>query len=122
MFVSVPDEVIVVRLSADKKSSIGFRASMDRPADFAVQTKGQNSLVLREGPDHKDEIRFAGETLVLPAGGSVHAENSEIVVTDADSAVILIAAATTFKGGPFAGGDPVARCEGALAQAAQTLH
>ena len=117
MFASVPDEVIVVRLSADRKGSIRFRALMDRPEDFAVQTKGQDTLLLREGPAHKDEIRFAGETLVLPTGGSVRTENSDLVVTDADSVVVLIAAATTFKGGPSLGGDPVARCESVLAQA-----
>lgn len=116
-FASVPDEVIVVRLSADRKGSIRFRAMMDRPEDFAAETKGQDTLLLREGPSHKDEIRFAGEALVLPAGGSVRAENSNLVVTDADSVVVLITAATTFKGGPFLGGDPVARCDSVLAQA-----
>jgi len=117
VFASLPDEVIVVRLTADKKGAIGFSASMDRPADFTVNARGQDALVLREGPDHKDQIRFAGETLVLPAGGSVHAVGSEIVIAAADSVTILIAAATDFKGGPFAGGDPEAQCERALAQA-----
>jgi len=117
VFASVPDEVMVVRLSADRKGGINFRVSMDRPADFSVHTRAHDTLVLREGPAHKDEIRFAGEALVLPAGGSVHAEGSELVVADADSVVILIAAATDFKGGPFMGGDPEAQCERALAQA-----
>jgi alpha-L-fucosidase 2 len=117
VFASVPDEVIVVRLSADRKGAIGFRVSMDRPSDFTVKARGQDTLVLREGPDHKDEIRFAGEALVLPTGGSVHAEGSELVVADADSVIILIAASTDFKGGPFAGSDPEAQCERALVQA-----
>ena len=117
VFASVPDEVIAVRLSADKKGAISFRASMDRPADFSVHTRGQDTLILREGPEHKDQIRFVGEALVLPTGGSVHAEGAEIVVADADSVTILIAAATDFKGGPFTGGDPEAQCERALAQA-----
>lgn len=116
-FASVPDEVIVVRLSADKKGAISYRLSMDRPADFSVRTRGQNTLVLREGPEHKDAIRFAGEALVLPTGGGVHAEGSELVIADADSVTILIAAATDFKGGPFAGDDPEATCESVLAQA-----
>ena len=34
VFASVPDEVIVVRLTADRKGLIGFRATMDRPSDF----------------------------------------------------------------------------------------
>ena len=117
VFASVPDEVIVVRLSAGKKGAISYRLSMDRPADFSVHTRGQDTLVLREGSDHKDQIRFAGEALVLPTGGSVHAEGSELVIADADSVTILIAAATDYKGGPFAGGDPEAQCERVLAQA-----
>jgi len=117
VFASVPDEVIVLRLTADRKGSVAFRANMDRPADFSVAARGQDTLILREGTDHKDEIRFAGEVLILPAGGSVHADGSEIVVTDADAVTVLIAAATDFKGGPFAGGDPEAQCERALTNA-----
>jgi alpha-L-fucosidase 2 len=117
MFASVPDEVIVVRLTADKKGAISFRASMDRPADFSVAARGQDTLILREGTDHKDQIRFAGEALLVPAGGSVRADGSEIVVADADAVTVLIAAATDFKGGPFAGGDPAAQCERALTDA-----
>jgi alpha-L-fucosidase 2 len=117
VFASAPDEVIVVRISADKKGAINYRLSMDRPADFSVKTRGQDTLVLREGPGHKDQTRFAGEALVVPAGGRVHAEGTELVVANADAATILIAAATYFKGGPFAGGDPEAQCERTLALA-----
>ncbi|MDE3186189.1 MAG: glycoside hydrolase family 95 protein [Acidobacteriota bacterium] len=117
VFASVPDEVIVLRLTANRKGSIAFRASMDRPADFSVAARGQHTLILREGADHKDQIRFAGVALFLPTGGSVHSEGSEIVVTNADALTVLIAAATDFKGGPFAGGDPVAQCERTLSNA-----
>ena len=117
VFASRPDEVIVLRLRADKIGAFNFRASMDRPADFNVRTQGQDRLILREGPEHKEQIRFAGEALVLPTGGSVHADGTGLVVADADSVTILIAAATDFKGGPFAGGDPEAQCDRALDQA-----
>ena len=117
IFASVLDEVIVLRLTADRKGSIAFRARMDRPEDFSVTMRGRNKLILREGTDHKDQIRFAGEALFLPAGGSVHADGSEIVLAAADSVTILIAAATDFKGGPFAGGDPEAQCERVLSSA-----
>jgi alpha-L-fucosidase 2 len=116
-FASVPDEVIVERITANKKHSISLTASMDRPADFAVSTKGQNTLVLRDGPEHKDQIKFAGEVLILPAGGSVHADGTTLTLSGADSVTILIAAATDFKGGPFAGGDPVVKCDRTLALA-----
>ncbi len=117
VFASTPDEVIVVRLSADRKGALNFSASMDRPAGFSVRSRGKNTLVLREAADHKDQIRFAGEVVLLPTGGSARAEGSELVVAGADSVTVLIAAATDFKGGPFAGGDPEAQCEQVLARA-----
>jgi alpha-L-fucosidase 2 len=73
--------------------------------------------VLRDGPDHKDQIRFAGEVHITPTGGVIRAEGSELVVADADSVTILIAAATDFKGGPFSGGNPEAKCEYVLSKA-----
>ena len=117
VFASFPDQVIVVRLTSDHPGHISFRTSMDRPADFAVRAAGTDRLVLREGPDHKDQIRFAGEVLVLPQGGRLHSEAKELVVDSADSVVLLIAAATDFKGGPFAGGDPEAQCNRILDRA-----
>jgi alpha-L-fucosidase 2 len=114
VFASVPDEVIVVRFTADRKGAIAFRASMDRPNDFSVAARGQDELILREGADHNDQIRFAGEALFLPSSGSVHADGSEIVVSNADRVTVLIAAATDFKGGPFVGGDPETQCESVL--------
>ena len=117
VFASVPDQVIAVRLTADRKGALSFKTSMDRADDFAVRVKGNDTLVLREGKDHKGEIHFAGEALVLPAGGSVRPDGSDLTVAHADSVTILIAAATDFKGGPFTGGDPEAHCEQALARA-----
>ena len=122
VFASAPDHVIVMRISADRRDAVSFRMNMDRPADFTVHTAGpsgaaKDRLILREGPDHKDQIRFAGEALVLPQQGSMSATDNELSVDGADSVVILIVAATDFKGGPFAGGDPEAQCERVLAAA-----
>jgi len=117
VFASFPDQVIVVRLTSDHPGGISFRASMDRPSDFAVRVAGTNRLIIREGPNHKDQIRFAGEVLLIPQGGSLRSDGKELVIDSADSVVLLIAAATDFKGGPFAGGDPEAQCDRVLARA-----
>ena len=114
VFASAPDEVIVIRITANKKNAISFRASMDRPSDFSVKTSGQDTLVLREGPDHKGQIRFAGEVQVLPFNGTIHAEGPELVISNADAVTVLITAATDFKGGPFSGEDPELQCRQAL--------
>lgn len=117
VFASIPNQVIVVRLKASRKGALNFTASMDRPEDYQTKTRGEDLLVLREGSDHKDQTRFAGEVLALPIGGSVHAENAQLVIRKADSVTLLIAAATDFHGGPFTGGDPEAQCEVALGKA-----
>lgn len=111
IFASVPDEVIVMRVTADRKGAISLRASMDRPDDFSISTEGDDTLVLREGADHKDQIRFAGKAVFIRSGGTVRADDSRIVVANADAVTVLIAAATDFKGGPFAGGDPTKLCD-----------
>jgi alpha-L-fucosidase 2 len=114
IFASVPQQVIVVHLSSDRKGSLNFHASMDRPADFSVRTRDGNTLVLREGPAHTGQIHFAGEATILAIGGTVRAEGSEIAVSNADAVTILIAAATDFKGGPFNSGSPEEQCERVL--------
>lgn len=118
VFASGPDQLIVMRITADKPRAITLRASMDRPADFAVRTRGNNTLVLREGTEHTGQIHFAGEAQLIPVGGSVHADGNELAVDHASALTVLIAAATDFKGGPFSGGDPEQQCEHALRAAA----
>lgn len=117
VFASISQQLIVMRISADKKGAVSFRASMDRPADFAVRTQGNDTLVLRESDNHEGQIHFAGETKFVAVGGSVKADGKEIVVSDANTVTVLIAAATDFKGGPFAGGDPEEQCQQAFRKA-----
>lgn len=118
VFASMPQQVIVMRITADHPRAISFNATMDRPADFATRTRGTNTLVLREGADHKGQIHFAAEAQFDAPGGSVRADGSSVIVTKADSVTVRIAAATDFKGGPFHGGDPEQQCEQALQAAA----
>jgi alpha-L-fucosidase 2 len=122
VFTSIPNQVIVMRLTADHKQSISFHASMDRPADFAVHTRDQDTLVLHEGPSHTGEIHFVGEAMFLPTSGSVHTEGTQIAVSNADSVLVLIAAATDFKGGPFVGGNPETLCEQTLERARRSEY
>lgn len=122
VFASIPDQVIVMRITADRKGAISFRANMDRPADFVTHTQGNNILVLREGPMHEGQIHFAGETRFLPTGGTVQAEDDQIVVNNADAVTVLVAAATDFKGGPFVGGDPEEQCQQALRKAMRKTY
>jgi alpha-L-fucosidase 2 len=98
VFASAPDRLIVVHLAADKPRGLTFTVSMDRPADFAVQTIGKD-LALTQGPNYKEQIKFQAQVRIIAAGGRVVAQTKTIDVAGADEVTMLIAAATDFKGG-----------------------
>jgi len=114
VFASLPEDVIVLRLHADRKGALSFDATMDRPADFITRVRGRNTIVTREGSNHEDQIRFAGEATFVADGGTITPHGNTISVERANSVTILIAAATDFKGGSFIGADPEMQCERVL--------
>lgn len=117
IFASAPDDVIVVRLTADKPASISFELSMDRPADFNASTLDTHNLALTQGPTHHDQINFQGQVRVLNTGGSVKADGSKIVTEKADEVTLLFTATTDFRGGQFRGQPPATRCKEILDRA-----
>jgi hypothetical protein len=97
------------------------------PPDYDTSSKARYPVLYLQhggGEDETGSIRQGKANFILDnliaggnTGGSVRAEGAEIEVADADAVTILIAAATDFKGGPLAGGDPEAQCERVLSQA-----
>src|SRR5580692_8634957 len=74
MFVSAPDQVMILRLSADKSKKISFDARLDRPERFETTGDGNNGLLmtgqLDNGTDGKG-VRYAARLRVLNHGGQV---------------------------------------------------
>ena len=103
--VSAPDEVLVLRLGADRRGRLSFDVSLDRPERATVTSVGRDGLEMRgqlnDGREGGKGVRFAVRLRVLPKAGSVRATGSALEVRDADEAVVLLAAATdtrTFAG------------------------
>ena len=103
-FVSAPDEVLVSRLAADKAGAVSFVVTIDRPERFRTTAVGDSELLmtgtLDDGHGGKG-VSYAARLRVAARGGSVKAEGNTLVVENADEVVLLLAAATDFKG--FAG-------------------
>ncbi|MFA6173822.1 MAG: glycoside hydrolase family 95 protein [Kiritimatiellales bacterium] len=121
-FVSAADEVVVSRLSADKPGALSFRVMLGRPERFSTTVAGGNELLmtgtLDDGRGGKG-VTFAARLRVLVRGGTVKADGNNLVVGNADEAVLLLVAATDYRG--FAGRqltDPVAATKGDLDRAA----
>src|SRR5258708_7765754 len=71
MFVSAPDDIIVLRLSANRPGQISFVASLDRPERFEAVADRQQGLLmtgqLDNGVDGKG-IRYAARVRVVSLG------------------------------------------------------
>ncbi|MGH7968332.1 MAG: glycosyl hydrolase family 95 catalytic domain-containing protein, partial [Limisphaerales bacterium] len=112
MFASAPDQVMVLRLSADHSKEISFEARLDRPERFETVADGQNSLLMTgqlENGVGGGGVRYVARLLVLNRGGEISVNENRLRVKEANEAILLVAAGTDYQG--FAGRqtkDPVA--------------
>jgi alpha-L-fucosidase 2 len=100
VFVSPVDQVIVVRLTADTPRQLNFSATFETPQKATVSTAGKGALVLRgvngDAFGIKGGLSFEARAVIVTSGGETAAENQKVGVRNADSAVILVAAATSY--------------------------
>ena len=126
VFASPADQVIVVRLTADKKGAINFTAGYQLappPRGVAqagmVETEAGDTLVAR-GNNYassgiKGVLKYQVRSKVLADGGTVTASSNSVSVANADSATILIALATSYKNYNDVSGDPEKIVKGQIA-------
>ncbi len=105
VFASVPDQLIVVRCSADTPGKINVKATITRPQDAETFCLEDNRLVLRgqiqsprEDTGENAGMRFECHILPVHFGGQTLRSDNEIEITGADDVIFLISAATDFKG------------------------
>jgi alpha-L-fucosidase 2 len=115
MFSSPVDQVIAVRLTADRRGAVTFSASLKSPQQANVETASADTLILRgvngEAGGIKGALRFQARVRAITSGGKTTATPSSISVQNADSALLLIAAATSYKSFGDVSGDPGAIVE-----------
>jgi alpha-L-fucosidase 2 len=96
MFVSAPDEVMMLRLTADRPGQILFVTKLDRPERFATVADGTGGLLMTgqmdNGVDGKG-IRNVTRVRVVNRGGTVAVRGTALEVSRADKVTLLITAA-----------------------------
>jgi alpha-L-fucosidase 2 len=105
VFASVPgDQLIVVRLSADRPGQLSFTASLHREANAKTTAAGSTLTMVGQAlrQDGKaDEgnsgVKFRAELRALARGGSVSAAHDALTIHDADSVTLILTAATDFR-------------------------
>ncbi|TLV01454.1 glycoside hydrolase family 95 protein [Dyadobacter luticola] len=119
---SFPDQVIVVRLTADKPGKISFSAAYSTlNPQPQIKVNSPNELTLAAtGVDHegvKGMIKMKAITRVKVEGGSVAAGDTAVVVRNADAATIYVSVATNFTNFHELSGDENALAKGYLDKA-----
>ena len=100
IYASFPDNVIVMKITADKKGALNFTASYKTPMKvFSVKKEGNKLLLTGQGSDHEGVtglVKFENQTLIKSTDGKIKTDNISITVTGATHAIVYISAATNF--------------------------
>ena len=110
VFSSPVDQVIVVRLTADKPGQLSFTAGMETPQKASVSAESPELLVMRgtNGASRgiSGALTFQARVRVLAQGGTSGSTQNTVSVSGADSVTLLIAAATSYRSFKDVSGDP----------------
>lgn len=126
-FMSYPDHVMVMKVSADRPGKVNVEARLNSPFRRNISAAGDRltmngtwsylptrifDLIAKvEG----DGMSFQTDVVALPEKGKLEATDTSLVVTDANSVTFVLTIATDFVNYKDISGKPSARCENILA-------
>ena len=113
-FVSHPGRVMVWRITADQPEAVNFTAKLNSPHASARTAVREGDQLALFGRVEADGLEFEARMRIVPAGGKIIVTPDAIVVTNADAAVLVLAAATSFENFQDITTDPAARCQAAM--------
>jgi len=99
VFSSAPDQVLVVRLTADSAGKISVGVELQRP-DMRVEAIGSDTLIMSRqatSGNQTDGVKFAAVLKAVIEGGQVGAEGNRLTVRNANAVTLLLAAATNYN-------------------------
>ncbi len=115
-FVSAPDQVLVLRVTADRPGKLGCTISVSSLLHANAEASGRELLLTGKVPSHVapnytdpaepivwseapgEGMFFAAALRVLPEGGECSASNGELTVRGATAMTILLSTGTGFRG------------------------
>lgn len=105
-FASATDNALILRLTASQKGALTFRLSLSRAQDAVVQPVAPNELLMsgqvvdlpaKDATPAGLHMRFAARLRGQVKGGSWQTVNNSFWVTNADTAVFYLTAATDYN-------------------------
>jgi alpha-L-fucosidase 2 len=96
VFSSATDQVIVMRLTADRAKSISVNLHVSRPGNKALIKNDNETLWMREHVNNGVGVKLISAFKVL-TDGVANSTDTSIVVKNADAVTILVSAATDYE-------------------------
>lgn len=97
LFASAADQVMAIRLTADKPGSLTFSAIVNRrPFEGAVERIDEKALAM-SAKCGDDGVRYSAVLRADAEGGSVRTVGNYISVEGADAVTLIVAAQTSFR-------------------------
>ena len=127
VFMSYPDHVMVMKVSADKPGKVNVEAKLKSPfqrnissSDNRLTMNGTWSYLPTRVFDliakvEGDGMSFQTDVIAIPEKGKLEATDSSLVVTGANSVTFVLTIATNLVNYKDISGDPSARCDEILA-------
>lgn len=100
VFVSHPDDVIVIHFTATRRNSVAVRLKLARQEGAQPQLIGTGGAAIIGRASHGDQnpgVRFAAFMRVSSVGGKIQASENGIELKEADSVTVLLSAATDYN-------------------------
>jgi len=118
-FISFPDRVMVIQLETDKKKALSFDLGLNSDLHYETSIDGNKLTLKGKAPyyvanrnydpnqilysSEKDGpgLNFEVQILVIPQGGNIEADDSVLSLVNANSATVIVAAATSYHQDSF---------------------
>lgn len=100
LFASYPDQALVIRITADNKRAISFKARFNRHNwRYLENTRkwGQSGLVMRGECGGEGGSTFCAAVKAEAEAGEIQTLGEYLLVNDADAVTLTLAAGTTFR-------------------------
>lgn len=117
-FASYPDRVIVLHFAADHPGSINFTLAMDSPQTNSETKAIASDTLALTGQVETGGLRFESRVRIVGTGGDVTTSGNEIMVKNADTVTVVLAAVTSFKNFQDISADPGQKCADIMASVA----
>jgi alpha-L-fucosidase 2 len=130
LFVSHPDHVLVVRLTADRPGRVSVQARFQSP--YLDRAVARSDTLVMDGswsgpipvrnpliaPVEGRGLRFQARLRAVPVGGRLESGETSVRIEGADAVTFLVTAATSYVNYHDITADPAAACERVLSRVA----